>query len=154
MTIALSPVSSVTRSTVRRDLALLVGRIGLGFIFVAHGWQKLVTNGIDGVTAGFSQMGIPLPGVSAWFSALVELVGGGALILGAAVPLAGLLLAINMVGALFYVHLDAGLFATDGGYELVLALAVGALMLAGLGSGRFGLDALLVNRRATAADRD
>lgn len=149
MTIALSPATSVTDSTVRRDLALLIGRIGFGVIFVAHGWQKLFTNGIDGVTAGFTQMGIPAPGVSAWFSALVELVGGGALILGAAVPLVGLLLTINMLGALFYVHLDAGIFATEGGYELVLALAVGAAVLGLLGSGRFGVDALLVGRRRT-----
>ena len=147
MTIALSPATTVTHSSVRRDVALLIGRLGLGIIFVAHGWQKLVTNGIDGVTAGFTQMGIPAPGASAWFSALVELVGGSVLILGLAVPLAGLLLTLNMLGALWFVHIDAGLFVTDGGYELVLALAVGAAMLAGLGSGRFGLDALLVGRK-------
>ena len=148
MTIALSPISSIRDTTVRRDLALLLGRVGLGVIFIAHGWQKLVTNGIDGVTAGFTQLGVPAPAASAWYAALVELIGGGALVLGAAVPLVGLLLTLDMLGALFLVHLDAGLFATDGGYELVLALAVGAAMLGLLGSGRFGLDALLMRRRA------
>lgn len=147
MAIALSPRSSLDTGSARRDIALLIGRIGLGVIFFAHGWQKLVTNGIDGVTAGFTAMGIPLPGVSAWFAAIVELAGGAALILGLAVPLVALLLAIDMVGALFLVHLDAGLFVTDGGYELVLALAVGAVMLAGVGAGRYSVDALLRGRR-------
>lgn len=146
MTLVLSPVSSVTTGSSRRDIALLIGRLGLGAIFVAHGWQKLFTNGIDGVTAGFTAMGIPAPAVSAWFAALVELFGGAALIVGLAVPLVGLLLTLDMLGALFLVHLEAGLFVTEGGYELVLALAVGAVLLAGVGAGRFSVDALLIGR--------
>lgn len=59
------------------DLAILVARIGIGAVFVAHGWQKLVTYGMDGTAASFDQMGVPLPTLAAWFAALVELVGGG-----------------------------------------------------------------------------
>ena len=62
--------------TLARDLAILVARIGIGAVFIAHGWQKLVTNGVDGTAAFFGSVGIPLPAAAAWFAALVE-VGGG-----------------------------------------------------------------------------
>lgn len=43
-----------------------------------------------------------------------------------------------------------GLFATDGGWELVAALGLAAVVFALVGPGRFSLDALLRRRRATA----
>ena len=133
--------------TPRADLALLIGRLGLGLVYIAHGWQKLVTDGMSATTDGFAAMGIPLPGVSAWFASVVELGGGAALVLGLAVPLVGLLLAVDMLGALVLVHAGNGIFVGDGGYELVLVLLVGSLVLAGLGSGRYGLDPLIFGRR-------
>ena len=30
-----------------RDLAILVTRLGVGLVFVAHGWQKLNDSGLD-----------------------------------------------------------------------------------------------------------
>ena len=63
-------------SPVVRDLAALVARVALGIVFVAHGWQKLNTNGLDATTAGFEGMGIPFPTFSAYFATFVELVGG------------------------------------------------------------------------------
>jgi putative oxidoreductase len=150
MALALSPATSTGTTSIRRDVALLIGRLGLGLIFVAHGWQKLVTFGVDGVTANFTGMGVPAPAVAAWFATLVELVGGVALIVGVAVPLFAVLLVLDMLGALVLVHADKGIFVANGGYELVLALAAGAAVLAGLGSGRFGVDALLTARHRQA----
>ena len=109
-----------------KDVAALIGRIGLGVVFIAHGWQKVVESGMDGTAAGFAAMGVPLPTLSAWFTAVVELVGGALLILGVATPVAGALLAFAMLGALVIVHLPNGLLG-QGGYELVLVLAVAAL---------------------------
>ncbi|MGW0246262.1 DoxX family protein [Nocardia goodfellowii] len=130
-----------------RDFALLLARIAVGVVFIAHGWQKLDTNGIDATAMFFDQAGVPAATAAAWFAALVELVGGAALILGVAVPIAGLLLLINMIGAFVFVHADAGLFVSNGGYELVLVLGAASLLLAALGSGRFGVDHLLRGRR-------
>jgi putative oxidoreductase len=129
-----------------RDLALLVARLGLGVILVAHGWQKLSDQGLAQTAAGFGQMGVPLPTVSAYYATFVELVGGVALILGLALPLVGLLVALDMAGALLLVHLPNGLFVSEGGYELVLAIGAGALALAAAGSGRLGIDHYLLRR--------
>ena len=105
-----------------RDLALLVTRIAVGLVFLAHGWQKLFTNGIDGTAAFFDQVGVPAASAAAWSAAVVELAGGAALVLGLAVPVAGLLLLVDMIGAFLFVHAGAGLFVEQGGAELVLAL--------------------------------
>ncbi len=129
-------------STILRDIATLVARLGLGLVFIAHGWQKFDTNGLDATAAGFEGMGIPLPTVSAYFSTFVELVGGGALILGIFTPIVGILLFLNMLGAFVFVHYEAGIFVGDGGYELVLALGVGSLLVAAVGAGRISLDAV------------
>ncbi|WP_315770858.1 DoxX family protein [Rhodococcoides kroppenstedtii] len=133
-------------SPVVRDLAALVARVALGVIFVAHGWQKLNTNGLDATTAGFEGMGIPFPTFSAYFATFVELVGGGLLIVGLLTPVVGLLLLIDMIGALVFVHLDKGVFVTDGGWELVVGL--GALLLAVVGAGSFSLDGVFGRGRS------
>ncbi|MFC4061350.1 DoxX family protein [Planomonospora corallina] len=132
--------------TVIRDLALLIARLGIGVVFVAHGWQKVGVNGLAATAAAFDQIGVPLPVLSAWFAALVELLGGIALIIGLAVPVAGALLAVNMLGAYLFVHAGKGLFVDTGGAELVMALGAGSLALAAAGSGRCGLDHLLTPR--------
>jgi putative oxidoreductase len=132
--------------TVLRDAALLIARLGIGVVFVAHGWQKLSTNGISATAAFFERADVPLPTPSAWLAALVELLAGGALIIGLAVPVAGLLLAADMLSAYLFVHAGKGLFVSTGGAELVVALGVASLALAAVGSGRFGLDHLLVPR--------
>ena len=100
-------------------------------------------------------MGVPAPGLSAYFATLVELVGGAALIIGLLTPVVAILLILDMLGAFFIVHAGSGVFVTDGGYELVLALGVGLLLLAVLGAGRFSADAILKlpGARATATAR-
>ncbi len=141
------------RFAIARDVALLAARVGIGVIFVAHGWQKFATWGMDGTATSFAQMGVPMPEVSAWFAATVELVGGAALVLGAAVPVFGVLLAFVMAGALVIVHAGSGIFVDQGGFELVLALGAGALVLAAVGAGRWSLDALVAPRLAQVPER-
>jgi putative oxidoreductase len=58
-----------------------------------------------------------------------------------------------MVGAWVFVH-TSGLFAMDhNGPELVIALGLLSLVLAVSGSGRLGLDHLLVRRRTPRTAR-
>ncbi|MEU9579285.1 DoxX family protein [Streptomyces chilikensis] len=140
----------MTVPTTVRDLALLVTRVAVGAVFLAHGWQKLFTNGIDGTAAFFDQAGVPAATASAWFAAVVELAGGAALILGLAVPVAGVLLLVDMIGAFVFVHAGNGLFVDAGGYEFVLVLGAASLALAAVGAGRFSVDHLLTGRRRTA----
>jgi len=129
---------------------LLLGRIALGIVLIAHGWQKLFTFGISGAAASFEQMGVPLPTVSATFAGVVELLGGVLLIIGLVVPLVGLLVAIDMAGALLFVHASNGVFVSDGGYELVLVIGALGLVFAGIGGGRYAVDGqITAGRRAS-----
>jgi len=128
---------------IAQDAGLLISRIGVGAVFVAHGWQKVATNGLDASAKAFEQMGVPAPTLSAYYAAFAELVGGAALILGILTPIAGVLLALDMFGAFLFVHASHGVFASDGGWELVAALGLFALTLAVVGPGRFSLDRLI-----------
>ncbi|GAA2175387.1 hypothetical protein GCM10009846_25080 [Agrococcus versicolor] len=128
------------------DVALLVLRLVVGGVMVAHGAQKLFAQGIDATVAGFAGMGVPMPEIAAPFVIGVELVGGALIVLGAALPIVGLLVAIDMAVALALVHAPFGVFVAEGGWELVAALGAGALALAVVGGGRIGVDGLLGGR--------
>jgi putative oxidoreductase len=143
----------MTLPATARDALLLVARILIGVVLIAHGWQKFATYGISGVTASFEKMGVPLPGVSAVFAAVVELVGGAALLLGAATVIAGALVVLDMLGAFLLVHIGNGVFVTDNGFELVAVIAATALVLVAAGPGRYSVDAALAGRRRVVAAR-
>jgi putative oxidoreductase len=130
-----------------RDLVLLVARVGLGVLMLAHAKLEYdFGGGLAGVGRLFTEAGVPLGAVTGPANVLFELVGGMAVILGAAVPVVGVLMALNMAGAWVFVH-TSGLFAMDhNGPEVVIALGLLSLVLAVTGSGRFGLDHLIVRR--------
>ena len=137
------------------DLALLLARVALGVILLAHGWQKFNEWTLDGTAAAFADMGIPAATAAATFSTAVEVLGGAALILGVFTPVVALLNTANLLGALVLVHAGNGVFVGDNGYELVLALAAGLLLIAMLGAGKYSIDGLLgrpINRAASDAD--
>lgn len=135
----------------RRDLGLLIIRIALGVVMIAHGWQKYAQNSIDGTRQGFTQMGVPFPELAAPGVTALEIFGGAAIILGLLTPLVGLAYAVTMIGAAVLVHAPNGFFAASGGYEFVGLLAVLSLGLAVSGAGRFSLDHALVGRRRERA---
>jgi putative oxidoreductase len=126
--------------------AVTVLRVVAGFIFAAHGWHKFNQFTIAGTQASFAQMGVPAAELVAPVVATLELVGGIALILGALTRVFAALLALDMLGALFLVHAPAGVFAADGGYELVLILAAAAIAIAFFGPGRLSVDHALFSR--------
>ena len=120
--------------------AITALRIILGFLFAAHGWQKFNEWTIAGTQASFAKMGVPAAEFAAPAIAVLELAGGIALILGILTRVVAALLVLDMLGALFMVHAAAGVFATNGGYELVLLLAAAAFALALTGAGRLSVD--------------
>lgn len=127
--------------------AITALRIVLGFIFAAHGWQKFNEWTIAGTQASFGKMGVPAAEIAAPAVAVLELAGGIALILGILTRVVAALLVIDMLGALFLVHASAGVYAANGGYELVLLLAAAAFTLALTGPGRVSLDRALFGRK-------
>jgi putative oxidoreductase len=70
------------------DFLLLVGRVTLGWLFLASGYGKL--GGIPGTTAYFTSLGLSPPELWAWFAGIAEVVLGTALILGIATRYAAL----------------------------------------------------------------
>lgn len=136
------------------DVSILIARVAIGFIFVAHGYQKLVLNGLEATIEGFDGMGVPFPELTAGLTAGIELVAGAALILGVALQLAGVLLAAVMTGALVITHWPE-FWVSDGGVEFVLALAVASLMIGFSGGGALSLDkglAKVLGRRNSAEE--
>lgn len=137
------------------SLGLLLLRVVTGFVFFMHGWQKLFDNGIGQTQTGFNAMGAPLPDITAVIVTFLELIGGLALILGALTQIAGILLTIDMLSAMFITHIDNGFFVADGGYELVLLLGGAALTLVLTGPGAYSLDSVAgIPRVPSAMNRD
>ncbi len=135
-------------------LAPLVLRVGLGIVFVAHGWQKL-TNGPSGFAQMLVGLDVPAPEVLAWLVTVAELVGGVLLLLGLLTRLATLPLIATMVGAIALVKADLGVIAPMGapmpGAELDIALLAGLLALALIGPGRLSVDHAVGVERAEGA---
>jgi putative oxidoreductase len=132
-----------TLSGAAADVALLIARLLLGVIMFAHGYQKLLVDGLGRTTQGFESMSIPVAIVSAAFVTVVEVVGGVLVILGALLTMVAACYLVVMVGAAVFVHIPNGVFAANGGWELVGAIAALLLALAVAGSGRYGVDYLV-----------
>lgn len=134
-------------------LALLVLRIALGAVFIAHGAQKLFVYGFAGTSGSFADMGVPLAPITGPLVGLVEFIGGMLLVLGLGTRFVAAALALDMIVAVCLVHLPFGIFSADGGYELPLALAAGATALILAGPGRISVDAALTaHSRLTRTD--
>jgi putative oxidoreductase len=120
--------------------SILIARIVVGVIFLAHAWFKIDTLGMAGTSDYFSNIGVPLSDLAAYVVTALEIAGGLAIILGALLPVFGILLALNMIGAFWYAHLPAGFWAHEGGYEFVISLAATTLMIGFSGGGVFAVD--------------
>jgi putative oxidoreductase len=121
-----------------QPLALLVLRLVLGIIFIAHGYHKL-----NGHMHEFTGMvaGLGLPSWLAYVAAFTEFLGGILVILGLFTRFAAFAIMIDMLVAISKVHWKHGLVG-NGGYEFPLSLAAIAFSLIFLGAGPIALDAV------------
>lgn len=134
------------------DLTVTLARLVLGIIFFAHGAQLALGwfggHGWTGTMYYFTQiMHIPAP--FAALAILAQFLGGLGLIVGLLGRIAALGIALDMLVAIFTVHLSNGLFmnwfgAQKGeGFEFhLLAIAIAVLVIV-KGSGAASIDRAL-----------
>jgi putative oxidoreductase len=129
------------------SLGILLLRVVVGGTLAAHGAQKLFGwfggAGLDGTGRGFEALGFHPGKKHARNAGLAEVAGGLLLIVGLFTPLAAALILSVMFVAAATVHFRNGFFATTGGFEYNLVLAVAGLTAAFTGPGAISLDYLL-----------
>ena len=118
---------------VNTSLGLLLIRLALAAVFLHHGIPKLLHLG--DVVEFFTSVGLPVPTVTAPVVAAVEVGGALSMLLGIGTDITGILLAIDMTGAIVTVLWSKGF----GGWELEFSLLLMALTVALAGPGRFAL---------------
>jgi putative oxidoreductase len=119
-----------------QPLALLVMRIVLGAIMIAHGYHKLW----GGFHHHMDMVGsLGLPRWLAYLSAGTEFFGGIGIVLGLFTRFFALAFVIEMGVAICKVHFKNGMMGA-GGYEFPLALAAMAFALVCFGGGPWGFN--------------
>lgn len=123
------------------DFALLLIRLVLGIVMIAHGLNHWRGGGrIEGTARWFSGLGLRNGTLQAWMSVVTEIGAGALLVLGLFTPLACAAVVSVMLVAGLLAHRRNGFFVFKEGYEYVLTLAVVALALAVLGPGGVSVD--------------
>jgi putative oxidoreductase len=125
------------------SLALLVFRVTLGVVFLAHGYNHVLGGGkIAGTGRWFESLGMRPGWLHAWTASITELGAGVLLILGLVLPLACAGVIGTMTVAWCTNHRRNGffIFRPGEGYEYVMTLVAAAVSLAGVGGGYWSLD--------------
>lgn len=141
-TAAYEPVSTATALS----LALLVFRVGVGVVMLAHGIRHIFGGGkIAGTAAWFESLGMKPGRVHAWLASVTEITAGLLLIAGLGMPLAGGGVVGTMTVALITNHLRNGffIFYKGEGYEYVMTLVSCGLALGTIGAGEWSLDEVI-----------
>jgi putative oxidoreductase len=133
------------------DVTLTILRLVLGVVFFAHGAQKMLGwfggYGFHGTMGFFEHQGMPAP--VAFLIICTEFFGGLGLIVGLLTRIPALGIGVEMIGAIFIVHLPNGFFMNwygnqkGEGFEyhlLVIAIAAALLIR---GGGAFSADQAL-----------
>jgi putative oxidoreductase len=119
-----------------QPLAFLLLRAAFGIIFMSHGYPMLAHR-TSSAQALFAQHGIP--GYFVYISGVLELFGGGLLLVGLFTRGAALLLAIEMVLLMWRVHTPHSYLAVNE-YAYPLVVAAGCFALATTGAGLVSVD--------------
>jgi putative oxidoreductase len=129
------------------DLGLLLLRFAVGGVFFAHGMQHVFGLwggvGMTGLRNTLTAFGFRNVNVLAWVTALTELVGGAAVVLGLFTPLAAAGLLALMINAVLLKAVNGFFIAGPPGaasVELEVVLGLGAAALVLTGAGRVALE--------------
>ncbi|MBB6611157.1 DoxX family protein [Pontibacter sp. Tf4] len=123
-----------------KDFGLLLLRVGIGFMFILHGWPKLMggPEKWEQVGNNMQLFGIDfMPVFWGFMAAFAEVVGGALVMLGFFFRIACILLTITMLVAA-YRHAAAG--EGFGGYSHAFEAGILFFSLIFIGPGKYSLD--------------
>ncbi|MFP3914038.1 MAG: DoxX family protein [Actinomycetota bacterium] len=126
------------------DAVLLLLRVWLGVVFLAHGYHH--ARSLDGTTRWFASQGFGPARAFAAASAVGELAIGAGLAAGFLTSIAAGGVVAVAATAFWTIHRFAGFYVfrrPDEGWEYVATLAVAATAVAVLGPGRYSVDSAL-----------
>lgn len=125
------------------DLALTLLRIVTGFLFFCHGAQKLLGWFVE---PGSQRMALAFPQLP-WIGGVLELVGGGLIVLGLLTRPVAFLLSGEMAVAYFMAHAPRGPIPLLNHGELAALYSFVFLFFAAHGGGPFSADSSMRKRR-------
>lgn len=132
----------------KKDWAPIPLRLMIGFGFIYHGYPKVFSSAGHEMFLGMLQnIGVPMPEIAAWGVGFVEFFGGIALIVGVCVGIVAILNIINMLVAMFTVHLDNGFNFMKGGFEINLLYIAPLISLLIMGAGRCSVEYILEKKK-------
>lgn len=132
-----------------RGYGLFLLRVGLGIMFILHGFPKLL-----GGPPAWERLGSTMALVGVDFmpvfwgllAAVTEAVGGGMLVVGLFTPLASFALSLSLIMALAF-NLNTGATFEDYSHPLELLIVTMSLIL--IGPGKVSIDYLLFPERTS-----
>lgn len=139
----LSTAVPATLTSSSFDLALLLARVAVGGVFLAHGINHIYGGGkIAGTARWFESLGMK-PGIlHAWTASLTEIGAGALFVLGLLTPIGGAGIVGVMLVAWITNHLRNGffIFRPGEGWEYVMTLTVMGAAIGTLGPGAWSVD--------------
>ena len=133
-------VSSIDKKlSAFNDIALLIGRILIGVLFLIAAYNKF--KGLGGTTGYFTKLGIPAPSAMAPLVATCELAMGALVLVGFKTRFVALAIAAFVVIAAVIAHTNFGDGNQLNHFTKNLAIAGGALALFVAGAGAYSVDA-------------
>ncbi len=125
------------------DLALLVLRVTVGAVFLAHGINHIFGGGkIAGTGRWFESLGMRPGWMHAWTASLTEIGAGSLLVAGLVTPVAAAGVVGVMLVAWITNHRGNGffIFRPGEGWEYVMTLTMTGVVIGMLGPGRWSID--------------
>jgi len=131
------------KSALRFSQSIILIRIMLSCVFISEGIQKFLFSESLGV-GRFVKIGIPLPEIMAPFVGIVEIVGGGLILLGLFTRIAAIPLTISMLVAIFTTKIpilvEKGFWAMAHEARTDWSMILGLIFLLVVGSGHWSVD--------------
>ncbi|MGW1884176.1 DoxX family protein [Streptomyces sp. NPDC001970] len=145
----MAPRGLSSRLDQAQPYALGLFRIVVGLLFASHGAASLF-----GVLGGAMGGGtVPTGTWPGWYAAVIQLVGGGLVLVGLGTRTAAFIASGSMAYAYFTVHQPEALFPLQNGGEASAIFCWAFLLLVFTGPGAAALDGLFAPRGATAEEQ-